>query len=151
MQLEMETETSLSPEQVVSALTDFTERRPKMWTGISPQYYEVYSVGETNADVREGTKQGPLNVWARENYDWSTPNTVIWTVKDSNFCTVGSYVKAEIRPREGGGSVIKSTWDRTATSLAGRFVFAVMKLTRGSVIEKSMRRGLANYEREPSN
>lgn len=86
MQLELETETSLSPEQVVAALTDFTERRPKMWTGISPQLYEVYSVSETNADVREGTKQGPLNVWARENYDWSTPNTVIWTVKESNFC-----------------------------------------------------------------
>lgn len=151
MQLEIEAESSLNPEQGVAALTDFTERRPKMWTGISPQYYEAYSVAETNADVREGTKQGPLNVWAREVYDWSTPNTVIWTVKESNFCTVGSYVKAEIRPREGGGSIIRTTWDRTPTSLAGRFIFAVMKLTRGAAIEKSMRKGLANYERDLSN
>ncbi len=150
MQLEMETETSLRPEQVVAALTDFTERRPKMWTGISPQHYEVYAVTETTADVREGTKQGPLNVWARENYDWSEPNTVVWTVKESNFCTAGSYVKAELRPREGGGTIIKSTWDRTPTSLAGRFVFTVMKLTRGGAIEKSMRKGLASYEREMS-
>jgi hypothetical protein len=150
MQLEMETESSLSPEEVVAALTDFSERRPRMWTGISPHYYEVYSVGETNADVREGTKRGPLNVWARENYDWSTPRTVTWTVKESNFCSVGSYVKAEIRSREGGGSAIKCTWDRTPTSLAGRFIFAVMKLTRGGAIEKSMRKGLANYERELS-
>jgi hypothetical protein len=148
MQLKMETESSLSPEQVVAALTDFSDRRPQMWTGISPQYYEVYSVGDTNADVREGTKQGPLNVWAREIYDWSTPGTVVWTVKESNFCTAGSYVKAEIYPREGGGSVIKSTWDRTATSFAGRFIFGVMKLTRGGAIEKSMRKGLTKYERE---
>jgi hypothetical protein len=148
MQLEMETETSLSPDQVVAALTDFSDRRPQMWTGISPQYYKVFSVDETSADVREGTKQGPLNVWAREQYDWSVPNTVVWTVKESNFCTVGSYVKAEIRPRPGGGSIIKSTWDRTPTSMSGRFIFEVMKLTKGRAIEKSMRKGLSNYERE---
>jgi hypothetical protein len=87
-------------------------------------------------------------VWAIENYDWSTPNTVTWTVKESNFCTPGSYVKAEISPREGGGSIIRSTWDRTPTSFSGRFIFAVMKLTRGKAIESSMRKGLGNYERE---
>ena len=150
MQLEMETQTSLSPEQVVAALTDFSQRRPQIWTGISPEHYVVYSVGETSADVREGTRQGPLNVWAREMYDWSVPNTVTWTVKESNFCTPGSYVRAEVRPRQGGGSVVKSTWNRTPTSLAGRFIFAVMKLTRGGAIESSMRKGLGNYEREMS-
>ena len=148
MKLELETQTSLSPEQVVAALTDFSERRPYMWTGISPHHYKVFSVGETSADVREGTKQGPIDVWAREQYDWSKPNTVVWTVKESNFCTPGSYVKAEIYPREGGGSTIKSTWDRTATSASGRFIFAAMKLSRGKVIENSMRKGLTNYERE---
>jgi hypothetical protein len=148
MKLEMETESSLSPDQVVRALTDFSARRPQMWTGISPQYYKVFSIDDTAADVREGTKQGPINVWAREQYDWSTPNTVTWTVKESNFCTPGSYVRADIRPRPGGGSVIKSTWDRTPTSLSGRFIFAVMKVSRGKAIERSMRQGLSNYERE---
>ncbi|MGH2792632.1 MAG: hypothetical protein ACRDJ0_16820 [Actinomycetota bacterium] len=32
MQPEMETESALSPDQVVAALTDFSERRPQMWT-----------------------------------------------------------------------------------------------------------------------
>jgi hypothetical protein len=148
VQLEMQTESSLSPDQVIDALTDFSERRPQMWPGISPEYYEVYSVGETTADVREGTKQGPLNVWAREVYDWTVPNNVTWTVRESNFCTPGSYVKADIKPRDGGGSIITTSWDRTPTSLSGRFIFAVMKLTRGRAIESSMRKGLANYERE---
>ena len=150
MQLELESETSLSPEQTVAALTDFSPARPQMWTGISPQYYEVYTVGETSADVREGTKRGGLNVWAKEHYDWSEPGTVTWTVKESNFCTPGSYVRADIRPREGGGSIIKCTWDRTPTSPSGRFVFAIMKLSRGKAIESSMRKGLGNYERELS-
>jgi hypothetical protein len=148
MQLVMETQTSLSPEQTVRALTDFSDRRPAMWTNVSPEHYQVFSVGETSADVREGTKRGPMNVWAREQYDWSTPNTVTWTVKESNFCTPGSYVRAEIRPRPGGGSIIRSTWNRTPTSMSGRFIFAVMKLSRGKAIENSMRAGLSNYERE---
>ncbi|MDP9233284.1 MAG: hypothetical protein M3P01_01880 [Actinomycetota bacterium] len=150
MQLQMESQTSLSPEEALAAITDFSPRRPQMWTGISPQYYEVYEVGETSADIREGTKRGGLNVWAKEHYDWSEPGTVTWTVKESNFCTPGSYVKAEIRPRDGGGSIIRCTWDRTATSVSGRFVFAVMRLTRGKAIETSMRKGLGNYERELS-
>ena len=108
MQLQMESQTSLSPEEALAALTDFSPRRPQMWTGISPQYYEVYEVGETSAVIREGTKRGGLNVWAKEHYDWSQPGTVTWTVKESNFCTPGSYVKAEIRPRAGGCSAAMS-------------------------------------------
>jgi hypothetical protein len=150
MQLVMESETSLEPEKVVAALTDFSDKRPQMWTGISPQHYKVNSVGADTADVQEGTKQGPLNVWARERYDWSVPNTVVWTVQESNFCTPGSYVKAEMRPRAGGGSHIKCTWEREPTTVMARLVFAMMKLTKGAPIAKSMREGLANYERESS-
>lgn len=148
MQIELDSQTSLSPEQVVAALTDFSDRRPQMWTGITPSYYKVYSVGDTSAEVREGTKQGPINVWAKESYDWSQPGVVKWTVKESNFCTPGSYVQATITPRDGGGSNIHCEWDRTPTSMAGRFIFAVMKLSRGKAIETSMRKGLSNYEKE---
>jgi hypothetical protein len=144
----METKTSLSPDQVVGALTDFSARRPQMWTGISPEHYKVYSVGDTSADVREGTKGRGVDVWAREAYDWSTPNTVTWTVQESNFCAPGSYVRADISPLEGGGSLIRATWERTPSTMSSRFVFAVMKITRGKVIVASMRRGLENYERE---
>ena len=148
MRLQLQSESSLSPEQVVAALTDFSERRPQMWTGITPDHYHVYSVEGSSADVREGTKRGGLNVWAVEHYDWSSPNRVTWTVKESNFCTPGSYVRADISPRPGGGSIIQTTWDRTPTTLQGRIVFGVMKLSRGKAVESSMRRGLANYERE---
>ena len=148
MRIEMEGESTLAPDQVVAALTDFSERRPQMWTGITPSYYEVYSVGETQARVREGTKQGPIDVWAIENYDWSTPGVVSWTVEESNFCTPGSYVRATITPRDGGGSRIHCEWERTPTKLSSRLVFLMLKLTGGKAIEQSMRKGLGNYEKE---
>lgn len=148
VRIQIESESELSPEQVVAALTDFSERRPQMWTGITPSYYEVYEVGETHARVREGTKQGPLDVWAIERYDWSTPGVVSWTVEESNFCTPGSYVRATISPRAGGGSRIACEWERTPTKLSSRLIFLMLKATGGKMIEKSMKQGLANYESE---
>ena len=35
--LETDIRTTLSPEQAFAALTDFSERRSQMWTGISPE------------------------------------------------------------------------------------------------------------------
>jgi hypothetical protein len=49
-------ETALAPEAVRAALLDFSERRPDIWPGITRELYEVYSIGETTADVKEGTK-----------------------------------------------------------------------------------------------
>ena len=146
----MESESSLTPQQVVAALTDFSERRPQMWTGITPSYYEVYSVSQTQARVREGTKQGPVDVWAIENYDWSTPGVVTWTVEESNFCTPGSYVRATITPRGDGGSRIRCEWERTPTRFSSRLIFMMLKLTGGKAITKSLREGLENYERASS-
>jgi hypothetical protein len=144
--IEMDTETSLPPEQVVAALTDFTERRVEIWPGISPKYYEVYSVGDTSAEVREGTVAGPMKIWARERYDWSTPGTVQWTVMESNFCKPGSYVRADVGARQGGGSRIHCTWERTATNLGYALMFQMIKLSGGKPISKSMNQGLENYE-----
>src|SRR5438046_10403276 len=82
--VEMDVETTLPPERVKEALLDFSDRRPEIWTGIDPTQYEVYSVSETSAEIREGTKLAGAKVWARERYDWSQPNTIRWTVEESN-------------------------------------------------------------------
>lgn len=146
--IELSSSSRLAPEQVVEALTDFSDRRPQMWAGITPSHFEVYSVAGTEAHVREGTKQGLLDIWAKEHYDWSRPGIVVWTVEESNFCTPGSYVKASITARDGGGSNIHCEWERTPTTFMARLIFIVLKVTRGKAIESSMRKGLANYERE---
>src|SRR4051812_10895707 len=113
--VELDIETLVPPEQVRSALLDFSPDRPKVWPGIEPSLYEVYWVGETTAEIREGNKVPGGVVWAREHYDWSDPETVTWTVVDSNFCTPGSVVAASIRPTPSGGSRVHVDWRRTPT------------------------------------
>ena len=142
--VELDLETDVSPERVRAALLDFSPRRPEIWPGITPSLYEVYEVGPTSADIKEGTKMPGSEFWAREHYDWSTPGLVTWTVRESNFCTPGSSVSAAIAPREGGGSRIHIVWNRTATTFAGRMAARMIALTKGRLVRASFERGMRN-------
>jgi polyketide cyclase/dehydrase/lipid transport protein len=147
--VETDVETSLPPERVKEALTDFSERRPEIWPGIEPSLYEVYSVGQTTADIKEGTKMPGATVWAKEHYDWSEPNTIRWTVQKSNFCTPGSYVLATLSPREGGGTRIHIEWNRTPTSFTGRLATWLITMTKGRPIAASIQKAMRKLEQAP--
>jgi hypothetical protein len=134
----------VQPEVIRRALLDFSDRRPEIWPGITPSLYQVYEVGDTWADIREGTKMPGGAAWAVEHYDWSDPDTITWTVKESNFCAPGSSVSATITPSPLGGSHIHLIWNRTPTSLFGRIGTLMIRLTRGRPVAASMRKGLAN-------
>lgn len=144
--VEFDIEAAVAPERVRAALVDFSPRRPEIWPGIAPSFYEVYTVGDTSADVREGTKSPAGSVWAKEHYDWSDPETVRWTVRESNFCAPGSYVAATIRPRAGGGSAIHIEWNRTPTSFAGRMATWMIQMSKGRPVAGSFKKGLAKLE-----
>jgi hypothetical protein len=144
--VEMDLETPVGPERVIGALLDFSERRPEIWPGIEPSLYEVYSVGETSAEIKEGSKMPGAAMWAREHYDWSTPGTVTWTVRESNFCAPGSFVSATVDKRQEGGSRIHLVWNRTPTSFAGRVATVLIKLTGGKPIAASIRKALGRLE-----
>jgi hypothetical protein len=146
--IEFDLETAASPEKVRTALIDFSERRPQLWPGIEPSLYEVYSVGETTADVREGNKVPGGKVWAREHYDWSDPHTVRWTVQESNFSSPGSYVAATVRPGRDGGSVVHVIWDRTGSTVLGRLICRMIRKSKGKPVAASFKRGLAVLERD---
>src|SRR5215210_6865526 len=98
--LEFELSSPAQPASVIAALTDFTSRRPELWPGLARDQYAVYEVGDTWADVREGSGK---SVWARERYDWSKPGEVSWTVQDSSFSTTGDFVRAVVSANDGGG------------------------------------------------
>ncbi|GAB3879761.1 SRPBCC family protein [Terrabacter terrigena] len=148
--VELDVETTASPEAVRAALLDFSDRRPEIWPGIDPSLYKVYSVGADTADVQEGSKMPGASIWAREHYDWSKDGLVTWTVKESNFCAPGSYVSAAIAPRGDGGSRIHVIWNRTPTSVPGRLATVLIQLTRGRPVATSMRKALARLERPPT-
>jgi hypothetical protein len=144
--LELDVETSLPPERVREALLDFSERRPEIWPSIEPSLYEVYSVGETSADIREGTKLPFTRIWANEHYDWSTPDTIRWTVTESNFSAPGSYVAATLHPRDGGGTRVHIEWERTGSTFLGRLLIRLIALTRGKPLASSMKKTLRRLQ-----
>src|ERR671930_273192 len=137
--LELDMETRVPPDRVMAALLDFSPRRPEIWSGIAPSQYEVYSVGQTEAEIKEGTKLPGTMIWAKEHYDWSS-DKVTWTVQESNFCTTGSYASATVAPAGQGGSRIHVVWNRTPTSFTGRLIIGLMALTRGKPIVASMKK-----------
>ena len=143
--LDTQVETTLPPEKVREALLDFSERRPQIWPGITASLYEVYSVGETSAEIKEGTRLPFGVVWARERYDWSSPNTIRWTVVDSNFSTPGSFVSATLEPKD-GGTRVKIHWEREGTSLFHKLMMRMMVATKGKPIAQSFEKGLHKLE-----
>jgi hypothetical protein len=145
--IELDIETNLEPERVKDALLDFSPRRPDLWPGIDRGLYEVYSVGETSAEVKEGTRMPGMMIWAKERYDWSTPGLIKWTVQESNFSAPGSYVSAAIAPKPGGGSRVHVTWDRQPSSFMGRILMAMMKASNGRPIRLSMQKAFQKMEK----
>jgi hypothetical protein len=133
--IELDFTSPCPPQRVIDALTDFSDRRPDLWPGLAREDYEVYSVGETTADVREGSTR-PVRVWAREHYDWSTPGTVRWTVVESNFCTPGSGVAVTVTPAGDGGSQVRLEWERHPSNARGRVAMVFMRLLGRQVLRR---------------
>jgi hypothetical protein len=140
--VELDIDTPLSSERVIGALTDFSERRPEIWPGLHPSLYEVRSLGDTWAEVKEGSRLPGMTVWAVERYDWSVPDTVTWTVKESNFSAPGSSVSAQVRPVLGGGSRIHVTWNRTGVDFKRRMMLGLVKMSGGKPVAASIKQGL---------
>ena len=90
-----------------------------------------------------------MSVWAVEHYDWSRPDLITWTVRESNFCAPGSYVSAAITPRPGGGSRVHIVWNRTPTSFSGRMAAFLIVATKGRPVAASFNRGMKILERTP--
>jgi hypothetical protein len=146
--VKVDLETAVSPDRARAALLNFSADRPRLWPGIEPSLYEVYSVGGTSAVVKEGSRMPGASFWAVEEYDWSDPSTITWTVRESNFCAPGSRVTAAIRPRPGGGSRIEVVWKRTPTSFLGLVATALILATRGKPIAASFTKAMKVLERD---
>jgi hypothetical protein len=82
--------TTATPDQVIELMTDFSPNRPHRWPASSVEAFEVYHLGETDADIREG--QDFPKLWATWHYDWSTPGSVTLTVTESDAMTPGGYM-----------------------------------------------------------
>lgn len=144
--LELVVETTLAPDEVRAALLDFSDRRPELWPDLDPGAYRVHSVGETTADVTEGSKLPGVRIWAREAYEWSSPDTIRWTVLESNFCTPGDYEAVTLHPRAEGGTRIHVEWDRRGVNLKGKLIVGLIRRTKGRPVAASLTKALRKLE-----
>jgi hypothetical protein len=135
-------ETPLAPDVVRAGLLDFTAERPSIWPGLTARLYKIYAVGDTSAEIQEGTAMPGAEVWARERYDWSVPNVVRWTTIESNFSSPQSYVQATFSPGAGGGTRLRIEWNRIGTTFMGKFARVMIVATRGRPVRSSFEMGL---------
>ncbi len=143
MKVRASLETKASPEQVVAAFTDFTDRRPDIWPALDRKQYKVHELGDTWAHVTEGSPKP--QVWARERYDWSGPGTIAWTVEESNFCKAPSGITVRVDGTEGGGSHLEVDWERTPSNFKWTLILGSMKMMMPKVLAKNWSRALDAY------
>ena len=115
-----EADGTIPAERFVAALTDFSAGRPRLWPNLSPQCYVVHEVGDTWADVQEGTVVAGSCVWARERYDWSEPGRVRLTLIESPSFRPGTVIDYRIAAGPDGGCHVSVDFQRIAASQIGR-------------------------------
>src|SRR5215211_1008701 len=142
VEIRFEVDTPLSPQQVRAAATDFSERRPQIWSGIDPERFTVHALGDGTAEVTEGGLEFG-GIWAREHYDWSDPDTVVAWVLDSNIFRSGSRWELRLRPGPAGGSRVEWTSLREPSSLKGRLVILILRVAGRQHLRGYLRKTLS--------
>jgi hypothetical protein len=132
-----EVESPLSPEAVLSALTDFSERRPKSWPAIDPRVYRVHEVSTSSALVTEGTDLMG-GIWATELYEWNGSGTVRATIQESNYWHPGGTWELTATAGDCGGSILRVTRDRRAKNVKSRMFELMMRLVGARVLAREL-------------
>jgi hypothetical protein len=147
VEIRFEVETPLSPQQVRAAATDFSERRPQIWSGIDPKRFAVHALGDNTAEVTEGGRKFG-GIWARERYDWSDADVVVARVLDSNIFRPGSRWELRVRPTAAGGSRVEWTSLRQPSSLKGRLVVLALKAVGRQHLRGYLQKTLSKLEHQ---
>ena len=132
-----------SPEQVLRAMTDFTDRRLEIWhKTLDPRVYEVREVGDTWAVAREGSPRSPF--WVVIRYDWSDPRLIRWTELETNHGDPGAG-SMRIDPDDEGGSHVHVEWNTHPVRARDKVAMFLLHHTMNGVIARMWRRAFDRY------
>jgi len=140
-------ESELPPAAALNAAHDFSVQRAEVFPAVSAKRLTVHELGDTWADVTEGTRAGPVVVWERCRYDWSEPGVVRAVVTDSNVYAVPGSSWEMRATGAGAGSRVEMVWVREFTpKLIGKiFGFAYRRFGERN-FDKYAREVLTNIE-----
>ena len=128
--------TSLTPEQYVAGLTDFSPGRAELFSNSADDYLKVHSRGTTGADVTEGSG----GIWERLQYDWSNPDRVVLRTTDSNVWNGSSGYTYTFKPLQDGLTDVDVVIVRQGKNAKGR----VLALVLGTVGKGLLRKAFGN-------
>ncbi len=135
--------TTVPPEVVLGALTDFSEKRLELWPNIDRKYYKVHDVSGTTAEVTEGSR----GVWERTHYDWSRPGLVRIDVQDSNAFRPGSFWIYSVQPSPEGGSRVHLEFVRRPRNAKGLLLSALLSIAGRKIFGDFLGETLRRLER----
>jgi hypothetical protein len=139
--------TTATPQQVLDAITDFGPGREEIFGNSASKFLEVHDLGDTYADVTEGTGKGDKPVsWERLAYDWSDPSRVTMKVLDSNIFTTSSGHVYTITPQADGTTQVDVVVRREGKNLKGRVISLVVSTIGKSGLAKAFRNTLRAIE-----
>jgi len=133
---------SLTPEQYIAGLTDFSPGRSKIFSKSADGYLKVHSVGPTEADVTEGSG----GVWERLHYDWSDPNRVVLTTTDSNLWSELSGHIYTFTRQPSGPTEIDLVVVRDGKNFKGRVLSLVLRTIGRGVLKRAFENSVRAIE-----
>jgi hypothetical protein len=116
---------------------------PHRWPASSKAAYEVYHLGETDAEIREG--QDFPKLWARWRYDWSTPGSVTLTIVEADALKPGGFMSLTATPRGEGGSAVHALWDQSSKNLTGLIAVTAMRFVGPRSLSSYYKKVYDNY------
>jgi YD repeat-containing protein len=123
----------LSAPQLMAVLTDFSAARPTLWPTIDADHFEVHAVGDTWAEVTEGT----ASAWERARYDWDPQrHRVTITTHDSKVFGPGGGWVFQLTPH-GTTTKIDVELTRRPTRITRRLLAALLPLVAPASLKKS--------------
>ena len=134
--------TSLRSEQYIAGLTDFGPGRSTLFGNSSDDYLKVHQLGESLADVTEGSG----GIWERLHYDWIDHNHVVLTTIDSNIWGGASSHPYTFTRRPNGTTDIDVVVIREGKNLVGRLLGFVLWTIGKRVLEKAFEKSVTAIE-----
>jgi hypothetical protein len=146
MTIHFKLESTLAPDAVLNALTDFGSSRSEVWPNVDSAHFEVHGTGPGWAEVTEGSSVAG-GVWERERYSWdAAARTVAIETIDSNTWGPGSRWDYRLTPGAAGGTTIDASVVRNGKGLKGRLLGIALSVAGAGMLRSQMKQALARIE-----